>query len=91
MTSKCVTIVNPSGLHARPASEFVAAAKQYTSKITIRNAEEAPDTAVNAKSIVMLLTLGLGAGCKAEIAASGDDEQAAVDALVTLIASGFGE
>ncbi len=90
MVSKITTILNPSGLHARPASEFVALAKQHASKITIRSTAGAED-AVNAKSVVLLLTLGLGPGTQVEIAASGPDEEQAVEGLIALIDSGFGE
>lgn len=86
-----VTIINPTGLHARPASEFVAKAKQFSSRITISNAGEENPAKVNAKSIVMLLTLGLSQGSVAEIAAEGEDEEAAVRELTELILSGFGE
>ena len=54
MYSRVTTVCNPTGLHARPATEFVAQAKKYASKITIRNMEEDPDECVNAKSVVLL-------------------------------------
>lgn len=86
-----VTITNPTGLHARPASEFVLTAKQFSSRVTIRNASDESSAPVNAKSIVMLLTLGLSQGSVAEITAEGADEEAAVRALSELVLSGFGE
>ena len=90
MVSAQTTIINATGLHARPASQFVSAAKEFTSAITIKNVDK--DTApVNAKSIMMILAAGLGCGTKVEVACNGDDEQAALDALVALIDSGFGE
>ena len=89
MYTKKIQIKNRTGLHARPASDFVKAAKQYTSKITIKRAEE--ETGANAKSIVLLLSLGLTKGTQVEISAHGEDEQAAVEALVSLIEEGFGE
>ena len=55
MQSASTTIRNKTGLHARPASDFVAAAKGYASKVTIRATDEAEDTAVSAKSIVAIL------------------------------------
>lgn len=88
MYSKETEIVNETGLHARPASEFVNQAKKFASKITI--AEVGGDPA-NAKSIVTLLALGLAKGKKIVISAEGEDEQAAVDTLIGLIDSGFGE
>ena len=91
MKSARVTIINPTGLHARPASEFVALAKQFTSRITIKNASQEISGTVNAKSIIHLLTLGLSQGSVAEITAEGEDEEAAVEALRQLVASGLGE
>lgn len=89
MYKKNATILNKSGLHARPASDFVKEAGKFSSKITIRRLDE--DEEANAKSIVFLLSLGIGQGVEVEISAKGDDEQQAVDSLVALIESGFGE
>ncbi len=86
-----VLIKNASGLHARPASELVALAKSFESQVLIRNADDPDAVAVNAKSIVRLLSAGLNAGTNIEISAEGGDEQAAVTKLVALINSGFGE
>lgn len=86
------TIVkNASGLHARPASDFVGKAKTFQSTVTIRNPDHPAQAAVNAKSIIRLLSLGIVRGTRVEISADGPDEQEAVDALVLLIDSGFGE
>lgn len=90
MYSKQVTIHNPSGLHARPASEFVAAAAKFKSRITIRKDEDGARE-VNAKSIVMILSQALVTGTTVQITANGEDEMTAVDALVALIEGGFDE
>lgn len=90
MYTKQVTIHNPSGLHARPASEFVAAAAKFKSRITIRKDEEGARE-VNAKSIVMILSQALVTGTTVRITANGEDETVAVDSLVALIEDGFGE
>lgn len=45
----------------------------------------------NAKSIIMLLALRLGVGEEIELTARGEDEKQAVDSLIALIDSGFGE
>ena len=87
---KQVTVVNPTGLHARPASDFVALAKTFSSRIKIRDLNS-DDPAVNAKSIVLLLSLGLAQGAQAELSAEGEDAQRAVEELAALISSGFGE
>lgn len=89
MYYKEVLLVNPSGLHARPASDFVNCAKRYKSKITVENA--AGDATANAKSIVLLLGLGLTKGDILRVKADGEDEQEAVQALVQLVNEGFNE
>ena len=85
MYSKCITIKNPTGLHARPAAQFVAAAKQFESNITIHR--EGEDKIINAKSMVKLLSLGICQNQTIEIAADGPDEAKAVDELAALIES----
>ena len=90
MVSKQTSIINATGLHARPASLFVSEAKKHACNVTIKNVDK--DTApVNAKSIMMILAAGLGTGTTIEIACDGEGEQEALDALVALIESGFGE
>jgi phosphocarrier protein len=91
MYTQQTTVVNPTGLHARPASDFVTEAKKYASKITILNLSDEDAVPVNAKSIVRILSEGMGPGTNIEISAEGEDETAAVDGLVALINSGFGE
>jgi phosphocarrier protein len=90
MYKKTVTVINQRGLHARPGSDFVHAAAQFTSKITIRRLDE-DEEPVNAKSIAFVLSLGIGKGVEVELAAHGEDEQLAVDSLVKKITEGFGD
>jgi len=89
--AKQTQIVNRTGLHARPATEFVRTAQRYQSKITVQNLEKEGATPVNAKSLMGLLAAGLGRGMRIAIAAEGTDEVKAVEALVALVESGFGE
>lgn len=90
MYTKTVLVRNPSGLHARPASEIVSAAKAFRCRITIaRDGSDEPGG--SAKSIITLLGLGIAAGETARLTAEGEDEQGAVEALATLIETGFGE
>ncbi len=89
MYEKTATIVNPTGLHARPASDFIACAKQFSSRIRIRR--QGDEKSADAKSIIALLCLALKQGTVVELAATGEDEQAAVEALKALIEGGFGE
>ena len=88
MIKREAEIVNKTGLHARPASDFVLAAKKFESKITICKEGGEP---VNAKSMMRLLAEWIGQGMKVEIAAEGVDEAEAVETLVALVESGFGE
>jgi phosphocarrier protein len=88
MVKKEVVIINKTGLHARPASDFVLAAKKFESKITICKEGGEP---VNAKSVMRILAEGIGQGTKIEITADGVDEEAALDALTALVESSFGE
>lgn len=90
MYTKQVLIQNETGLHARPASMFVRKAKEFPAAITIQNLS-ANTKAVNAKSMMMLLTLGCSKGSLVEISANGEQEEEAVEALVSLIGSKFGE
>ncbi|MEA5010112.1 MAG: HPr family phosphocarrier protein [Angelakisella sp.] len=80
--SKTTTIINKSGLHAHPASDFVECSSKFSSKIFISgpSGEE-----VNAKSIVMLLSLGLSKGESIAIWAKGEDEVNAVNTLTSLL------
>ncbi len=81
MKEKEVTIVPEEGLHARPAAEFVKAAKGYDSDIKVlKDGKEA-----NAKSSLSLMSLGAGQGDKLIIRAEGEDEEAAAEALAELI------
>lgn len=89
MYSKKVTIQNKTGLHARPASDFIGCASKFKSKIVIKKLSD--DEEANAKSIVMVLSLALGQGEEVEITAKGEDEVEAVDSLVALINTKFGE
>ena len=84
-----VLVQNRTGLHIRTASEFVALAKNYQSKITIRLASDEDE--VNAKSIMLVLSIGIGQGDEIVITAKGEDETEAVDTLVALVESKFGE
>ena len=90
MYSRSVKLVNKTGLHARPASQFVNEAKNFESQITVKKVGTDTEP-LNAKSIILLLTLAIGFGTEIEIAADGEDEVQAVDALVKLVESGFGE
>jgi phosphocarrier protein len=87
MIKKEITVTNKTGLHARPASEFVKKASSYSSNITLHCKERE----INAKSIVGVLSAGISMGTTLRIMAEGSDEQDAVCGLISLIESNFGE
>ena len=78
------------GLHARPAASFVKTAVVFRCGINVRNVTD-PRGPVNAKSILSVLTLGVEQNHTIEVAADGDDEREALDALRQLVESNFGE
>lgn len=80
-------IVNPQGLHARPAHALATLASRFASDIQLIRDGEVAD----AKSILSLLTLAAESGAELTIQANGADAREAVDALESLIADGFGE
>ena len=82
-----VLVTNETGLHARPATQFVKTAKQFSSDITV----SCKGKTVSAKSIVHILTMGISKGTEIELTANGEDEQAAVTTLVNLIEHNFPE
>ena len=89
MYSRKTTIINKTGIHARPASDFVGLAGKFSSDITIKNLQSGQEG--NAKSIINVLLLELHKGTEVELSADGSDEKEAVDAIVKLIEDGFGD
>lgn len=85
MVKRRIVLSNESGLHARPASNFVNLASKFKAKITIKKDE----TAVDGKSIIHLLTLGASKGTEIEIIAEGEDASEAVKKLCELIETDF--
>lgn len=87
MYVKDVMVQNQVGLHARPATFFIQKANEFKSSIWIEKEERR----VNAKSLLGILSLGIVGGTSIRIIADGTDEQDAVDGLVDLVESGFGD
>jgi len=81
--SATVELVNESGLHARPAAEFVKTAARHEASVRVNG--------VDAKSLLAIMALALPKGATVTIEATGADAQDAVDALTALVRSGFGE
>lgn len=91
MYTKQTVVKNVSGLHARPASEFVALAKTFESKVTVKRLDNEEAVAANAKSIIKILAQGISVNTPIEISADGPDETTAVDKMIELVDSKFGE
>ena len=85
--TRTVVIVNPNGLHARPAERLARTAMQFESRIEVLCRNER----VDAKSILHLLTLGATHGTELIIEADGHDARQAVESLAQLVESGFVE
>lgn len=82
MAERTVKIASASGLHARPASIFAKAAGEQPAQVTI---EKTGGNAVQASSILMLMTLGAGKGDEVTLRAEGDGAEESVNALADLL------
>ena len=80
-----VTIMNPEGMHARPANLFVQVAHRFQSTVEIVKDSER----VDGKSILAILTLAAEQGTELSIEARGPDADEAVRALSELVEQGF--
>jgi phosphocarrier protein len=87
VTSQNVLVVNQLGMHARAAAKFVHLAGRFDARIRVAREHREMD----GKSIMGILLLAARRGSTITISADGCDESAAVDALVALVQSGFGE
>ena len=87
MIEREATIVNSLGMHARPAAQMVRLASAFTSSIELEHDSQV----VNGKSIMGVMTLAAECGAVVRVRADGADAEAAVAALLQLIAKGFGE
>lgn len=87
MIEREALIVNPLGVHARPAAEFVKTANRFSAAVEIRRGE----MSVNGKSIMGVMMLAAECGATIVIKATGDDAEAALEALCALVAAGFNE
>ncbi|MBZ4195327.1 HPr family phosphocarrier protein [Mycoplasma tauri] len=74
-----VTIIDPIGLHARPASFITAEASKYKCDILITN--DRSNRTANLKSLMNVLTLGVKKGDSVTIKFNGDDEEIAAASI----------
>jgi len=82
-----VRIINQRGLHARASAKFVQLASQYQADVHV----EKDGIKVGGTSIMGLMMLAASPGCTIKVSASGSDATAALDALVELVETRFGE
>jgi phosphocarrier protein HPr len=87
VSRRLVQIRNPLGLHARAAARFVHTAARFHCRVTAGRDGRVMD----GKSILGILLLGASRGTTLEIETDGEDEEAALEALVALVEGGFGE
>ena len=87
MVSKKTKIVNPMGMHMRPAGMFANAMMKFDSEVEL----VANGKTVNAKSIMNLIAACIKCGTEVEVQCSGPDEQAALTEALRLIDSDLGE
>ena len=77
MEEMTITINNETGLHARPASDFVAFTKTFDNKINLMKG----DKALNAKSILHVLSLALKKGDSVTVRADGDNAKEVLEKI----------
>ncbi|GAA1058262.1 hypothetical protein GCM10017608_06640 [Agromyces luteolus] len=83
-------VVNPEGLHARPAALLVQAVGAFDAVVDVTNLTTGTGP-VPARSMIGLMSLGAKQGHAVRFDGSGPDAATAVDALRRLLADGFGE
>jgi phosphocarrier protein HPr len=82
-----VEICNALGLHARAAARFVRTASRFSSHVRVERGGRVMD----GKSILGMLLLAATVGSRLRLLVDGEDEREALEALVALVADGFGE
>jgi len=80
-------VINPYGLHARPASALVKLASRFESEITLVHGEKR----ANVKDIFAVMILNAPKGSTLQLITHGRDEELAMESISALIQDGFGE
>ncbi|GHD79629.1 phosphocarrier protein HPr [Salinibacterium amurskyense] len=83
MSERTATIVSPSGLHARPAALFTQAVSKSGLKITVAK----DGKAVNAASILAVISLGVSQGETVTLASDDEGADTVLDELAELLAT----
>jgi phosphocarrier protein HPr len=87
MLTRETEIINKLGLHARASAKLTQMAGKYPCEVWMAKGPRR----INAKSIMGVMMLAAGKGSKVTLETDGPEEQAAMDALLALIADYFGE
>jgi phosphocarrier protein HPr len=87
MISRTVKVANKLGLHARPAAMLVTVAARYESEVFLTK----DSLRVNGKSIMGVMMLAAERGSELTIEVNGPDEEKALEEIVRVVESGFGE
>lgn len=85
MVSRVIQVINPTGLHLRPAGIVCQASMKFKSRIMILHKNKE----INAKSVLNMMTCGIKCGEEIEIQCSGEDEAEALEAVCNVIATGL--
>jgi phosphotransferase system HPr (HPr) family protein len=87
LISQEVTIINKLGLHARPAALLVKTATKFDAEVFLKKGT----LEVNGKSIMGVMMLAAEMGSKILVVARGADEKEALEAMVKVFETKFGE
>ncbi|MCL7745539.1 phosphocarrier protein HPr [Halalkalibacter alkaliphilus] len=77
MVEKVFTVIDKTGIHARPASILVQIASRYNSDVSLKYNGKS----VNLKSIMGVMSLGIPEGAEIKIESSGSDEEQVIEAI----------
>ena len=87
MVERKVTVVNPTGLHLRPAGLLCQTSMKFDSKVMIFYKEKE----INAKSVLNVMAAGIKCGTEITLICDGEDEEEAMKTVSQAIESGLGE
>jgi phosphocarrier protein len=87
MLSKTLTVVNPSGLHLRPAGVLSQTAMKFKCDVIIQSGEKK----IIAKSVLNVMAAGIKSGAEITLICDGEDEAEAMETISQAIESGLGE
>ena len=87
MVSKALKVVNPSGLHLRPAGVLSQTSMKFKSDIII----EAGEKRIVAKSVLNVMAAGIKSGTEITLICDGPDEKEALETVARAIEDGLGE